>query len=159
MENIQLQDYIAITQIAFEWADSHDKKDWDRLRNILAPNLLIDYSIVGQQCFPHMKSEEFVSMISSPNFVGDPLVRTQHLIGSANYEWVSDTEIVAVHQIRAAHQRYANLDTTTVAYRGHGYGSVKHWYKKLNGVWKLAGVRPEMYWSEHDFDKIFSAPA
>lgn len=34
-------DYIAICQLAFEWADSYDKKDWNRLRNILAPNLMV----------------------------------------------------------------------------------------------------------------------
>lgn len=115
----------------------------------------VDYSIVGQQCFPHMEPEDFISMLSSPDFVGDPLVRTQHLVGAAAYEWVSEAEITATYQIRAAHQRYADLDLTTVAHRGHGYGVVKQWYKKIDGVWKFAGVRPEMYWNEHDFDKIF----
>ncbi|BDD61104.1 hypothetical protein MAP00_006176 [Monascus purpureus] len=159
MESIQFQDYIAICQLAFEWADSYDKKDWNRLRNILASNLMVDYSIIGHQCFPHMKSEEFISMMSSPNLLGDPLVHTQHLLGAAKYEWVSETEIVAVYQIRAAHQRYANPDLTSVTRRGHGYGTVKHWYGKIDGVWKLAGVRPELYWTEHDFSKIFSQPS
>lgn len=119
----------------------------------------VDYSIIGHQCFPHMESEEFVSMMSSPDLLGDPLVRTQHLLGAARYESVSETEIVAVHQIRAAHQRYADLGLTSVAHRGHCYGSVKHWYRKIDGVWKLDGVRPEIYWNEHDFDKIFPRPS
>lgn len=94
-------------------------------------------------------------MMSSPDLIGDPLVHTQHLLGAASYEWVSEDEIVAVYQIRAAHQRYANLDLTDVAHQGHGYGSVKHWYERIDGVWKLTGVRPKVYWHEHDFYKIF----
>jgi scytalone dehydratase len=115
----------------------------------------VDYSIIGQQCFPAMKAEDFLAMVSSPTLVGDPLVCTQHLLGAASYHMVSDSEITAVHQIRAAHQRYVDRNRTTVAYQGHNYGSVKHWYKKSDGVWKLAGVQPESYWVEHDFDKIF----
>ncbi|KAJ5676020.1 Scytalone dehydratase [Penicillium macrosclerotiorum] len=155
MENIQFKDYLAVSRLVFEWADSYDSKDWDRLRKILAPSLMIDYTIVGHKCFPDMESEEFVSMMSSPDFLGDPLVKTQHLMGAVGYEWVSDTEIIATHQIRAAHQRYEDPDLTTVAYRGHGNSTVTHWYKKINGDWKLSGVRPKIYWNEYDFDKIF----
>ncbi|OKP13152.1 Scytalone dehydratase [Penicillium subrubescens] len=141
MASIPFEDYLATNAVAFEWADSIDKK--------------VDYSIIGQQCFPDMKAEDFLAMMSSPTLVGDPLVRTQHLLGGARYEKVSHSEITAVHQIRAAHQRYVDIDRTTVAYQGHNYGSVKHWYKRIDGVWKLAGVQPESYWLEHDFDKIF----
>lgn len=98
-------------------------------------------------------------MMSSANLLGDPLVHTQHLLGATRYEWVSETEIVAIHQVRAAHQRYANLDLVSVTHRGHGHGIVKHWYKKIDRAWKLTGIRPEMYWTEHDFDKIFPGPS
>lgn len=98
-------------------------------------------------------------MMSSPDLVGDPLVCTQHLVGAARYEWISETEISAIHQIRAAHQRYSDSDLTIVSHRGHGHGTAKQWYKKIDGVWKLAGVRPEMYWVEHDLSKIFPGPS
>ena len=111
--------------------------------------------MIGQSCIPLMESEEFISMMSSPDLVGDPLVHTQHLLGAVRYECVNESEIVAIHQIRAAHQRYSDLSRVNVAYRGHGYGNVKHWYKKIGNDWKLAGLRPEMYWTEHDFSKIF----
>ncbi|KAJ5175045.1 Scytalone dehydratase, partial [Penicillium canariense] len=137
-------DYLAVSRL-----------DWERLRKILAPTLMVDYSIVGHECFPDMDSEAFISLTSAPEFLGDPLVRTQHLIGAVKYESVSDSEIIATHQIRAAHQRYKDSDLTTVEYKGHGHSIVKHWYKKFNGVWKLAGVRPEIYWNEFDFEKIF----
>jgi scytalone dehydratase len=116
----------------------------------------VDYSIVGQKSFPEMSADDFISMMSSPSFVGDPLIRTQHLIGAANYEWISETEISATHQVRAAHQRYSDAELTTVSGRGHGHGNAKHWYKKIGGTWKLAGVRPEMYWVEHDLATVFS---
>lgn len=111
--------------------------------------------MIGQQCVPQMESEDFISTMSSPDLVGDPLVQTQHLLGAASYEYVAENEIVAVHQIRAAHQRYSDISLEDVACRGHGYGRVKHWYKRSGNVWKLAGLRPEMYWTEHDFSKIF----
>ncbi|KAK2757220.1 hypothetical protein FQN54_004734 [Arachnomyces sp. PD_36] len=155
MGNIELQDYLAIKQLAFEWADSMDNKDWDRLRSICAPTLMVDYSALGFPVFPRMEPEEFIHMIGSPNLLGDPLVRTQHLLGAVKFQSLPDNEILSVHQIRAAHQRYADTDLADVTYRGHGYGSVNLWYKKIDEVWKLSGVRPQIYWSELDFDKIF----
>lgn len=102
-----------------------------------------------------MPREAFIEMMSSTAFVGNLLVRTQHLMGASRYEWVSDTEVIGNHQIRAAHQRYTDLSLTEVEYKGHGHSMVRHWYKKESGVWKLAGVCPRVYWNEHDFEKIF----
>jgi scytalone dehydratase len=102
-----------------------------------------------------MPAEEFINMMSSHKFLGDPLVRTQHLMGAAKYEQLSETEIMGHHQIRAAHQRYKSHDPTTVEHRGHGHSYVKHLYRKIDGSWKLAGVCPKVYWNEHNFDKIF----
>ena len=92
--------------------------------------------------------------MSSPVFLGDPLIRTQHLMGASRYEKTSETEITGHHQIRAAHQRY-KPDGVTVENRGHGHSFVMHWYAKVDGQWKLCGLKPEVYWNEHDFDKIF----
>jgi scytalone dehydratase len=76
-------------------------------------------------------------------------------MGAAKYEYVSDTEVIGYHQIRAAHQRYADLDLATVDHKGHGHSLVRHHYKKIDGVWKLAGVCPRVYWNEFNFEKIF----
>lgn len=115
----------------------------------------VDYTIVGHGCFPEMPAEEFVEMMSSPKFLGDPLVHTQHLMGAAKYEKLSETEVIGHHQIRAAHQRYTSKHQIIVEERGHGHSYVKHWYKKIDGCWRLAGVCPRVYWNEHNFDKIF----
>lgn len=105
---------------------------------------------------PDMESDAFIAMMSSPDFVGNPLIRTQHLLGGVSYEYLSENEIIAIHQIRAAHQRYSDDTFTTVAYHANGHGRMQHWYKRLEGSWNLAGLRPEMYWSENDVSKIFS---
>ena len=34
-------DYLSLSEITFEWGDSYDDKDWDRLRKILAPTLMV----------------------------------------------------------------------------------------------------------------------
>lgn len=102
-----------------------------------------------------MPAADFVTMMSSRNFLGDPLVRTQHLMGAARYERTSDDMVIGHHQIRAAHQRYTDIERLTVENKGHGHSYIKHWYKKVNGEWKMAGLCPRVYWNEHDFDKIF----
>lgn len=102
-----------------------------------------------------MPAREFVTMMSSPEFLGDPLIRTQHLMGAAKYERTAKDEVIGHHQIRAAHQRYTGPDRLVVENKGHGHSYIKHWYRKVSGVWKLAGLCPRVYWNEHDFDKIF----
>ena len=29
------------------------------------------------------------------------------------------------------------------------------WYRKVDGVWKFAGIEPDIRWSKYDHDKIF----
>ena len=34
-------EYLALSEITFEWGDSYDDKDWQRLSAILAPTLMV----------------------------------------------------------------------------------------------------------------------
>jgi len=102
-----------------------------------------------------MPSEEFVAMMSHTGFVGDPLVHTQHHIGASKWQKISNEEVIGHHQLRAAHQRYTSPDLVTVENKGHGHATIKHIYKKIDGVWKFAGLRPRVRWNEYAFDKIF----
>jgi hypothetical protein len=34
-------EYLGCSEAAFEWADSYDSKDWDRLRKCIAPTLRV----------------------------------------------------------------------------------------------------------------------
>ncbi|KEF54829.1 scytalone dehydratase [Exophiala aquamarina CBS 119918] len=112
-------------------------------------------SNIGSQKWDEMPSEEFVGMVSSEGFVGDPLVDTQHFIGASKFERVSDDEVFGHHQLRAAHQRYTKSDKKEVEAKGHGHALMRHYYKKVDGQWKLAGLRPTVRWNEYDFHKIF----
>lgn len=112
---------------------------------------------MGKDCIPEMSSDDFITMLSSPDLIGNPLIFTQHLIGVGSYECLSENEISAIYQVRGAHQSYSDSSLKVVARRGHGHGNVKHWYKRIDGVWKLAGVRPELYWAEHELSKMFPA--
>jgi scytalone dehydratase len=103
-----------------------------------------------------MPAKDFVAMVSDPGFVGDALVDTQHFIGASKYEALSDGRIVGTHQLRAAHQRYTGPDKKTVEAKGHCHAVMQHTYAKVDGEWKLAGLKPTMYWTEHDFSKIFT---
>lgn len=163
--NITFDDYLGLTTCLVEWADSYDTKDWERLSKCIAPTLRIDYRSFLDKLWPAMLADEFLSMISSPAVLGDPLLRTQHFIGGTKWEKVSDTEVIGVHQLRVPHQRYlvaptaADPKTRTpanVALKGHAHSTNTHWYRKVDGVWKFAGLMPIIHWGEYDFDRVFA---
>ena len=43
-----------------------------------------------------------------------------------------------------------------VKVKGHAHSTNKHWYRKVDGVWKFAGLAPDIRWGEFDFDKVFA---
>ncbi|KAL9092560.1 MAG: hypothetical protein Q9165_004364 [Trypethelium subeluteriae] len=141
----------------FEWADSYDTKDWDRLSKCIAPTLRIDYRSFLDKMWEAMPADEFLQMASDPNVLGDPLLKTQHFIGGTKWEKVSDTEIIGWHQLRVPHQRYTDASREKVAVKGHAHSTNQHWYKKVDGVWKFAGLSPDIRWYEYDFDKVFAS--
>ena len=102
-----------------------------------------------------MPANVFVDMALDPKFLGNPRIKTQHFIGVSKWEKTSDSEITGRHQMRVAHQKYSDETMTEVAVKGHAHGKGTIWYRKVDGVWKFAGVEPEIRWSEYDHDKIF----
>ena len=96
-----------------------------------------------------------MGVISHAGFLGDPLIHTQHHLGASKWEKLSEEEVIGHHQLRAAHQRYTGPDKQTVENKGHGHALIKHWYRKVDGEWKLAGLRPSVRWNEFEFEKIF----
>nr|AAO60167.1 syctalone dehydratase I [Endoconidiophora resinifera] len=156
-KTISFEDYCGLNTALYEWADSYDSKDWDRLRRTIAPTLRIDYRSFLDKLWEAMPAEDFIKMISDPNVLGDPLLKTQHFVGASRWERVSDDEVVGWHQLRVPHQRYTDATKTTVKVKGHAHSANKHWYKKVDGVWKFAGLYPEIRWSEYDFDKVFAS--
>ena len=103
-----------------------------------------------------MPADEYVKMASDPFVLGDPLLKTQHFVGASKWSKVSDSEIVAWHQMRVPHQRYTNAEMRDISVKGHAHGSNQHWYRKVDGVWKFAGLAVEIRWGEFDFEKVFA---
>ncbi|KAH0538925.1 Scytalone dehydratase [Glutinoglossum americanum] len=155
--NITFDDYLGLCAAVFEWADSYDSKDWDRLRKCIAPTMIVDYRSFLNKMWDAMPAEEFVAMASSPTVLGDNLLKTQHFIGASRWEKVSDTEVIGYHQLRVPHQKYTDDSMKEVAVKGHAHSTNKHWYKKVDGVWKFAGLAPNIRWFEYDFDKVFES--
>ena len=69
-----------------------------------------------------MPADTFVDMARDPNFLGNPRVKTQHLVGVSKWAKTGETEITGSHQMRVAHQKYADDQMTEVATKGHGHG-------------------------------------
>ena len=55
------------------------------------------------------------------------------------------------------HQKYSDETRQHILVKGHAHSYNIHWYKKVNGVWKFAGLNPDIRWAEYDFDKVFEA--
>ncbi|KAK4995157.1 hypothetical protein LTR66_004965 [Elasticomyces elasticus] len=125
----------------FEWAESYDSK--------------VDYSHFLNKIWNAMPARDFIAMASNPSFLGNPLIKTQHFIGLSVWERTGEDEIAGRHQVRVAHQRYADESFTNVAVKGHNHGGATTWYKKIDGVWKFAGIGPEARWFEFDYEKVF----
>lgn len=141
-------DHIELGNLAYEWARSYDLKDWERLRQILAPSVRLDFRSLQGELHENLSPEEYVAILIK--MIGDKRMMTQHLLGGSKWEHVSGDSVEVTHQLRVAHQRYSDESLSAVINQGHGYGYAKHSYKKIDGVWKLEGVAPELAWTEFD---------
>jgi scytalone dehydratase len=103
-----------------------------------------------------MPAEDFIAMISSPTVLGDKRLKTQHFCGASKFEKVSDDEILGYHQLRVPHQKYTDETLSEVKVKGHAHSTNTHWYKKVDGGWKFAGLSPDIRWFEYDFDQVFA---
>lgn len=98
----------------------------------------------------NLSPDEYVAILSDVKLLGGKRLKTQHLIGGSKWELSGDGSVHAWHQLRVAHQRYADDDLQVVANKGHGYGLVQHWYRRIGGEWKIESVAPQLEWSEYD---------
>lgn len=117
----------------------------------------IDYRSFLNKLWEAMPAEDFITMISDQSVLGNPLLRTQHFMsGASKWEKVSETEVIGHHQLRVPHQVYTDATLQHVEVKGHAHSYNTHYYRKVEGVWKFAGLNPNIRWSEDDFDKVFA---
>jgi scytalone dehydratase len=143
-------DYLAIRNIAFEWAESYDTKDWERLRKILAPSINLDFRTLRGELHLGITPEQFVTILSDKKLLGDNEMKTQHFLGGSKFECFDDGSVLVDNQIRVAHQRYTDEAMTAVVNKGHAHAHIQHRFRKFEGSWKLEGVTPAIYWTEYD---------
>ncbi|GAM86484.1 hypothetical protein ANO11243_044980 [Dothideomycetidae sp. 11243] len=151
------EEVMACMEVVHDWAESYDTKNWDRLRTLIAPTLRIDYRSFLDKIWEAMPADEYVAMASDPNVLGNPLLMTQHFIGGTRWEKTGEDTITGYHQLRVPHQRYTDATRTNVAVKGHAHSYNTHWYQRVDGAWKFAGLDPDIKWFEYDFDKVFAA--
>ena len=143
-------DYLELRNLAFEWAESFDTKDWERLRRCLAPSLRLDFSSLGMPNYENLTPNEFVAIHADAKVIGSKRLKTQHFIGAQKMERLSDGSVHVWNQVRVAHQLYVDEDLAVVANKGHAHGSTEHWYRKIEGVWKLEASKSNLNWTEYD---------
>ncbi|KAI1328249.1 putative scytalone dehydratase [Xylariaceae sp. FL0255] len=152
------EDVLGCQAAVYEWAESYDSKDWQRLANCIAPTLRVDYRAFLGKLWESMPTSDFLDLVSNERFLGNPCLKTQHFIGMSKWSQTADDEITGHHQMRVAHQKYTDESLKEVMLKGHAHGSATIWYRRVDGVWKFAGIEPNIRWSEYDHDKIFEAP-
>lgn len=102
-----------------------------------------------------------MQMMSSPGFLGDPLLRTQHLIGASKWRKISDTCIKGHHQIRTTHQRFAvpivgdNAEGVEAVVKAKSHVGAEVTYVLVRGEWKWGGVKTDIRWHDGPFVKCF----
>jgi scytalone dehydratase len=89
-----------------------------------------------------MSLADFVKMMSNPGptGLGNPDVRTQHLLGAPLYEKHDDGTIDVHWTIRAAHFQQKTGKTM------HSHAVTTLQYVKEGGVMKISGVIPNVNW-------------
>ncbi|PZD23189.1 scytalone dehydratase, partial [Pyrenophora tritici-repentis] len=116
----------------------------------------LDYTSVLNKKWESLPAPEFIALASSPHFLGNALIKTQHFMGQTRWILHSDEEIRGHHQMRVAHQRFKDDEMNEVACVGHAHGAAIVHYKKVEGVWKFAGLEPDIRWSEGEYARIFA---
>lgn len=115
----------------------------------------VDYRGVMGMIWESMPAADFVHMVSSQKFLGNLCIKTQHFIGASKYVQTGDQTIEGLHQMRVAHQKYESDNLDIVLYHGHAHGSATIRYACVEGVWKFAGLVPDIRWSEGEYSKMF----
>ncbi|KAL1895031.1 hypothetical protein Sste5346_005451 [Sporothrix stenoceras] len=157
-ENLEFRDYLAIVQTARTFADGYDKKDAERLRAVVGPKIEVDYRLVTET-IPNKtyNSDEFIAEFLSPNLLGNEKLLTQHFLGQCYVKSASKDEIVVEWQQVAGHGRWiegSNSLKKQVDKTNDGKSYMQQRYTKLNGRWKITGLKPSILYEIGDFNEV-----
>lgn len=130
-----------------------------KCHSIFADHHQLDYSEQTLGVKFDLTAKEFLQLSDNKNRLGG-LVDCIHHVGASKFERTGKDTITGHHQIRVEYKRYRTMEKkeTEVEARGHGLTMMLHYYKKVDGKWKLAGVKPQKRLDEFNFPQIFKEP-
>ncbi|KAJ5771542.1 hypothetical protein N7520_002071 [Penicillium odoratum] len=137
-DKLSFQDYIAVVQTARAWADGYDLKDYDHLLATLAPEVIVDYTIIV------------------PSW-GRKSLATQHLLGQPYFKSVQENEIIVKWQQLASHGRRENSvrdSSNKIGETSDGRSWMEHGFIKVDGQWKIARITPSLSYQTGDFQRV-----
>ncbi|KAH8724904.1 hypothetical protein GQ44DRAFT_827028 [Phaeosphaeriaceae sp. PMI808] len=133
-------------EIAFKWTIAWDTKDLSAFVAISAPEIVADYreylATVGEI---RTKPEIVFKSLFGPETLGNPNMKTQHLLGAQIFTRISETEAKGNWQARANHVRTFKNGRVAI---WDSSAIVELTYVKIDGQWKLGGWRPHTQLSE-----------
>ena len=107
--------------------------------------------------YPTLSASTYLNMVSSPALLGNPKIKTQHLLGGSRYEKLSEGYVIGYHQVRAMHQVYRDKTCTEVKLVATGHATNEFYYRRgEGGSWKFAGLKPGLRFNEGEFEKVFA---
>ncbi|THV53812.1 hypothetical protein BGAL_0041g00200 [Botrytis galanthina] len=151
--NLTFQDYIAITQCSRTLADGYDRKDKARLRASLAPNIIVDYTLVVPEW------DVFVEEWLGPIKLGVKALATQHLLGAPYFKSVTESEIIVEWQQLASHARKVvsedyNHPHCKIGETSDGRSYMQQTFVKVEGQWRISVIKPEVIYHTGDFRAV-----
>jgi scytalone dehydratase len=96
--DITFAEFLALSRLTFEWADSYDSKDFTRLSSILAPTVTLDYSEAFGQKPLTMTCDAFLKLSNNENRLGG-IVDCIHHIGGSKYDRTGPDSVTGYHQV------------------------------------------------------------
>lgn len=97
--DITFPEFLALSRLTFEWADSYDSKDFSRLAAILAPTVTLDYSEAFGQKPITVSRGDFLKLSTNENRLGG-IVDCIHHIGGSKYDRTGPDSVTGYHQVR-----------------------------------------------------------
>lgn len=102
-----------------------------------------------------MTPEAYVAMCNSADMLGDPGVKTQHLLVASKVRKLSSTKATAWRQIRAGHVKF-DIVTAQQTAKAHGHGVLQFFYEKVDdSQWKLCGLKAYSDFFEGNIRSVF----
>ncbi|KAH7127815.1 hypothetical protein B0J13DRAFT_141673 [Dactylonectria estremocensis] len=130
----------AFREITFQWAIAWDKKEPATLESIAAPEIIVDLKeLVPGGTVEAMTAKALAERTFATYHLGDPRLKTQHMLGAVTFKRISESEATGDWQCRTLHTR--NFDDGT-AKDWDSCGYMEFRYVLIDGGWKLGGTRP-----------------